>query len=454
MQNLSNFLNIKRIYFIGIGGVSLSALASIMYYNGMIVAGSDVVNSETTEKLKKLGIKIFKGHHLKNIKNFNPDFVVFTGAISQNNEELMFCKNNNIVVLERADFINKILPYYNHVISIAGTHGKTTTTSMISEVFCECGLNPTVHIGGESVNLNSNFINASNEYFITEACEYRKSFLKFNSDIGVILNVEEDHPDSYKNLSEIQNAFLDFSKICKKVVINENYSNIFKDGQKNNVITFGTNNADFFVKNVRKLTSGGYSFSVFKNQEFYGRFKIRIFGKHNILNAVATIAVCDEFGIEKKYIKNALNNFSGVKRRFEKVKTSVFDGEVYFDYAHHPTEIKKLISEVGCLNKPIICIFQPHTYSRTKKYFENFLTSFNGTYQTIFYKTYKAREAKIKGADAKDLYKHLKQSANVFYYKSFKKIIKHLKKYSKPNCVVLFVGAGDIYNIKKIIETK
>ncbi|MGN1208493.1 MAG: UDP-N-acetylmuramate--L-alanine ligase [Christensenellales bacterium] len=452
MQNLSNLLCYKKIYFIGIGGISLSAVAHIVKNLGFEVCGSDEKLSEITTKLEKSGIKVFEGHKEKNIKNFKPDLVVFSGAIHEDNKELKFAKKNGTVCLERAKFLGELLRTYQNVISVAGTHGKTTTTSMISEIFLKAGLNPTVHIGGESVNLDSNFFVGGNKYFITEACEYRKSFLNFKSNLGLVLNVEEDHPDCYQNLLDIQRAFFDFSKICDKVVVNKNFEQIFlAEKNKSKFITFGFEKAKFCAKNIRKLKNGGYSFSVTKNGEFFDRFRLNIFGKHNILNALGAICVCDFFEINKEIMKQALSEFSGVKRRFEKVETSKFLGQVFFDYAHHPTEIKKLITEVGSLNKPIICVFQPHTYSRTKQYFDDFLKCFDGAYQTIFFKTYKAREKKLAGASAKDLFKRLKQSKNVFYYNSFGGIIKHLKKYSKSNCVVLFVGAGDIYDIKKYL---
>ncbi len=448
MQNLSNFLNLKKIYFIGIGGISLSALAFILKKEGVDVCGSDETQSDITNKLQKNGIKVFSCHSKNNIKSFKPNLVVYSGAIHQNNPELVYAKNNNINCLERPDFIKLILQYYKNVISVSGTHGKTTTTSMIAEVFLKAGLSPTVHIGGESANLNSNYIDGNNNFFVNEACEYRKSFLKFNSTVGVILNVEEDHPDCYKNLTDIENTFADFSKICKNVVINEKYKHILDEKDHKNIVTFGLKNADFCAKSICKKPNGGFSFTVYKNNKFYERFCLNIFGKHNILNALATICVCDIFNIDKNIIKKAIEEFKGVKRRFEKVETQAFAGDVYFDYAHHPTEIKKLITEVKTLNKPIICVFQPHTYSRTKQYFNDFLSSFEKCYQIIFYKTYKAREKYIKGADAKDLYDALKDKQNVYYYKNFKQIITHLKKYSNSSCVVLFVGAGDIYNIK------
>lgn len=449
MKNLSFFKNIEKIYFIGIGGISLSALASILKSFDFKVSGSDLVKTNLTKKLEKNNIKVNYKQVAKNIKNFKPDLVVFTGAINDNNLELKYCRQNNILCLERSKFISKILPFYENVISISGTHGKSTTTCMIGEIFKNAGLNPTIHLGAESVNLKSNFLIGNNKFFINEACEYKKSFLDFKSTLGVILNIEEDHPDCYKNFNEINNAFNEFAGICENVVINNDYKNLIE--KKENIISFGLNNANFIAKNIELLNNGGTSFDVYKNDEFYDSFVLNIFAKHNVYNALASICVADFFNIDKTIIKQSLENFKGITRRFEKVE-GILNSEVYFDYAHHPTEIKKLLEEVSVFNKPIICVFQPHTYSRTKTYFNDFLNSFNNTYQTIFYKTYNAREKVIKGGRSKDLYLSLKKTQRVYYFNSFNKIIKHLKKYAKSNCIVLFVGAGDIYNIKPLIE--
>lgn len=428
----------------------MSALACIMKNQGFEIAGSDIVKSEITQKLENENIKIFYSQKSKNIKIINPDLFVYSGAIKKDNPEYKFAKENNILCLERSKFIKQIIPYYKNVISISGTHGKSTTTCMISEIFYNSGLKPTIHIGAESINLNSNFVAGSSEFFINEACEYRKSFLDFKSTLGVILNIEEDHPDCYKNIQEINSAFSEFANICDSVIINSKYKKNLKNLNKK-LFSFNLRDANFTARKIKQLKNGGFKFSVFKNNEFYENFILNIFGKHNILNALASICVADYYKINKKIIKDSLFNFKGIKRRFEKVETNKFKAKTYFDYAHHPTEIKKLLEEVSFFNRPIICVFQPHTYTRTKKYFNDFLNSFKNTYQTIFYKTYKAREKKIKGATSKDLYKNLKNKQNVFYYNSFNKIIKHLKKYAKDNCLVLFVGAGDIYNIKDLL---
>lgn len=446
MKKFENLSEFSRIYFIGIGGISLSALSIIMKNHNYIVAGSDLIKTELTEKLKSLEISVNYTQKKQNIINFKPDLVVYSGAVKEDNPELKFAKSKNILCLERADFLGLLTKNYKNVISVAGAHGKTTVTSMISEIFINAGLNPTVHIGGESVNLNGNVYCGENEFFITEACEYRRSFLKFKTDVAVVLNIEEDHPDCYKNYEEIFSAFNTFVDNANKFIIS--FKGLeFKTNKK--PITFNFKNADYTIKNIQKHNLG-YNFDVLKNNQLLKRFTLNIFGKHNIINALCSIVVADLYNIDINIIYNTLYNFKGIKRRFEKITSEKISGEIYADYAHHPTEIKKLIEETKSFNKPIICLFQPHTYSRTKKYFENFLTCFENCYQVLIYKTYNAREKYLKEGSAKFLYQKLKENGkNVFYFSNFKSVIKHLKKYSKSNCIVLVVGAGDIYNIKK-----
>lgn len=447
MKKFENLSEFSRIYFIGIGGISLSALSVIMKNHNYIVAGSDSVKTELTQKLTSLGMQVNYNQIEQNIKDFKPDLVVYSGAIKEDNAELKLARNLNILCLERADFLGLLTKNYKNVISIAGTHGKTTVTSMISEIFLNAKLNPTIHIGGESVNINSNVFCGENDFFITEACEYRRSFLKFKTDVAVILNIEEDHPDCYKNYDEIFSAFNTFATNAKEKVVS--LSNLKLN---NEPITFNFNNANYTTNNIRKHNLG-YSFNVYKNNKFVKRFVLNIFGKHNILNALCSIAVADFFNIDSNIIYNSLCNFKGIKRRFEKIESKKINGEIYADYAHHPTEIKKLIEETKTFHKPIICLFQPHTYSRTKKYFENFLTCFDDCYQILIYKTYSAREKYDKKGSAKFLYEKLKENnKNVYYFSNLKSVLKHLKKYSKSNCIVLVVGAGDIYNIKSLIS--
>ena len=447
MKKLSFLKDKKKLFFIGIGGISLSGIAKICFQLGYEVFGSDITINDNIELLKKLGLMVFVGHNASNIQKVNPDVVVYSGAIKSDNVERIFALKNNIITYERSEFLGLMLKEYKNVISVSGSHGKTTTTCMISEIFLKAKLNPTIHIGGESVNLNTNSLCGDREFFINEACEYRKSFLQFNSKMGVILNIEEDHPDCYKNLSEIQNAFSSFSKICENVVINDDYKNLIQ--KRDNVITFSYKNGNFTVKKKYKLKNGGYSFVVYKNDKEYGKFILNIFGKHNIYNALASIAVCDYFKINKRIIKDALFEFKGIKRRFEEVNTSVVEGKVYFDYAHHPTEIKNLIDEVREEKKRIFCVFQPHTFSRTNQYFQEFCNAFVGVDKMIFLKTYSARERKIKKSRSYDIYNVVKNKIPSVYFSNKESSINYLKTETTKKDIILFVGAGDIYDLKK-----
>ena len=439
--------NYNHIYFIGIGGISLSALAMLCLSEGISVSGSDRESNSITEHLSRLGIKIFVGHNAKNINNV--DLVVYSSAISDDNEELVYAREKGIENMERAEFLGMVSSGYQKVIAIGGVHGKTTTTGMMASVFMQAGLNPTVHIGGESKNFGSNIKIGGKEYFITEACEYRESFLKLKPDTAIILNIEEDHPDYYKNLQMILNAFDNFALNSKNVVIGERYKSLISN---KNVTTFSlSGNSNYYVTNIVCLKNGT-AFSVIKNGKYYARVFIKLFGRHNVYNALSVIAVSEYYGISKKDIIDGLYNFNGIKRRFEywgKKGKSV----IFHDYAHHPTEIISTIKTAKeYFNKPIICFFQPHTYSRTKRLFSDFVSSFCMCEKIYILPTYPAREKSCDGYSGLYLAKNIiKKGDNCEYVKKFESASKIINSTSK-DAVVLILGAGDIYKLKTLIN--
>lgn len=447
-MNKNFFLPYNHIFFIGIGGISQSALATICLSESIKVSGSDKERSEITDHLKRIGVTIYIGHSSKNLNNV--DLVVYSGAVSSTNEELMFAKKENISIMERSEFLGILSSKYKKVIAISGVHGKTTTTGMISSIFLKAGLNPTIHIGGELKNFDSNVKIGSKEFFITEACEYRESFLALKPHTGIILNIEEDHLDYYKDLNHILKAFDIFSKNCKNLVIGESYKSFVS---KKNSITFSLNgNASFKAGHIKK-SYYGTSFSVFKNGEFWGRVKLKAYGKHNVYNALSAIAVGDIYNISKQDIIDGLYSFEGIKRRFD------YWGEnnstmIFHDYAHHPTEIMATINTCKEYFKmPIICYFQPHTYSRTKKLFGEFLSAFENADFTYILPTYPAREKPNQGYSGAYLGKNLKLKCdNSKYLKRLDYITKSIKSYYGKNCIILILGAGDIFKIKNELE--
>lgn len=438
----------RHIHFVGIGGISMSALSKLCLHNAIKVSGSDRANSAILNELKNLGIKIYIGHKAQNINE--ADLVVYTAAVPQDNVELVSAKKSGIKIMERADFLQLIANSYKTVLAVSGTHGKTTTCAMLGSIFIEAGLNPTVHDGGESEVIGGNLHIGGKEFFITETCEFQKHLLKMPHNVGVILNIEMDHPDTYKTEKDLFDTFSKFGEDSKDLlVINEKFKSICKC---KNIITFGKYGI-FTAKNIKEYKRGAITFDCYKAGEFYAKFELSVFGVHNISNALACIAVADYFNIRIIKIKRGLKNFTGVKRRFEymgKINNSI----VIHDYAHHPTEILNTIETAHKLfKKNIICVFQPHTYSRTIKLFNDFISCFSSANEVIVLPTYSAREEKdIKGT-GKTLQKAMNfVNKNAIYKTNFKSCYNYLL--TKENSVILIIGAGDIVKLAQKIKTE
>lgn len=429
--------NIKNIHFIGIGGISMSALAWFCVNLGMNVSGSDRAKSDITTRLENAGVKIFSKHSTANIHK-NLDVVVFTSAISEKNCELLSAKKLCKYVIERADFLQIIASGYENVIAVSGTHGKTTTCGMISSVFMQAGLNPTLHVGGIINQINSNFLIGSQKYFITEACEYKQHLLKLKPTISVVLNTEPDHMECYKNFNHLKKCFVKFQK-CAKVSISNNNEKI------KNHVNYLTSN---ILTNITLNENGCYSFTAINNNKKIN-VNLSVVGKHNIYNALCCISVCLECGIDVVNIEKGLENFKGIKRRFE-IMGKLNKCNVIRDYAHHPTEITATINTLKELNKPYVIIFQPHTYSRTKKLESEFLQVFKDYKNIIIYKTYPARETKKMGLTAKQLCDKL---PNVLYVGTKIKLKQIISQLSEKNINLAFVGAGDIGEIAHEVLT-
>jgi UDP-N-acetylmuramate--alanine ligase len=442
MKNDNLLQKVTTIHFIGIGGISLSALAKLMQQKGKIVTGSDAKKSAITSELKALGLRVFIGHKKKNLKN--AQLVVYTSAIKNSNIELKWAKQRGIPTLSRAEFLALVAKEYQTTIAISGSHGKTTTCGMLASIFICAGKSPTVHIGGESTTTNGNMYIGKNEYFITEACEYKDSFLHLAQTIGVILNIEYDHSDYFKSVQQIERSFQQFQKNSTQVsVVQEKYKSLLSNFE--NTITFGLKNANYTAQNIGLNEQFHIVFDCYENNAFLQQFELNTPPYHNTLNALASIAVSRQCGIAPKHIQEGLLNFTGIKRRFEVIR-EYKSNVIVHDYAHHPTEIKCTI--LACkkvYKKPVVVVFQPHTYSRTKALMKQFLTSFQGSNQVIIVKTYQAREKKQKGGTAKDLFKKLKFSQkNTIYCTRFQQVKRYLKKHNIKNSIILVLGAGSI----------
>ncbi|MBO4412726.1 MAG: UDP-N-acetylmuramate--L-alanine ligase [Clostridia bacterium] len=433
-----------KYYFLGIGGISMSALAIFLKFSGEIVCGSDLTYSENLKNLEKFNIPFYIEHKTENIKNFNPDFVVINCAIKKNNEEYLWAKNNKIKIITRAKLLGLFAKNFKNTISIAGTHGKTTTVAMISEIFLNAGLKPTIHIGGILNKTKSNFVLGDNKFFITEACEYKDSFLKLKSKVGAVTNIEADHMDYFKNFDQLKNSFDRFLKNSKiKIFKNndEDYSYLFQTSKKQ---------FNFCAKNIY-LTKNGITFKYFENNNFLASFRLNSFGIHNVNNAIIAIKIALLYKIPLQIIKRTLKEYCGVERRFEligKIENTI----IIHDYAHHPTEIEKVISQAKNYGK-VLTVFQPHTYSRTKKLFAGFLKAFDESDEVLFFKTYPARESEKEGYSAKKLFESLKEKIPCQYFDDEQKLLEEIKQKAKNFDVILILGAGDINLIaKKLIK--
>lgn len=441
-NNLFNEYN--KIFFIGIGGISMSALSLLATNLKAKCAGSDIVLSHITQKLTDSGVRVFNEHNANNIKNFKPNLVVYTGAISADNPELKMAQKLKIKCMERAEFLGLVCSQFNNVIAIGGTHGKTTTSAMISEIFIAAGLNPTCHIGGEVKNFNSNLKLGDNNYFITEACEYKKSFEKIFSTCAVVTNIERDHMDCYSDMKDLRDAFKIFSENALEHLVTGDLKLPYEINKKLNVCSCGVADYyDYYADNLKSV-NGCYEFDCYEFGKFLMHFKLNVLGKYNVKNAIYAICVARKFNIELNHIYSALINFNGVKRRNEYMG-KINDVPVYADYCHHPTEIKNSIMGFKEIYKNILCVFQPHTYSRTIALKKEFAECFEGVKKLIVFKTYAAREKYDYNGSETALFKKVKLK-NKTLALNFEELKSNIKQCYNNFDVILVLGAGDLYN--------
>lgn len=449
--------NSKKIHMIGIGGVSMSGIADIITSMGFKVTGSDMNKSATTDRLEKQGIKVFIGHNAENVKG--ADIVVYTAAIKQDNPEIVEAKRLGLELIERSTFLGLLTKLYSETISISGTHGKTTTTSMLSQIFIEAQKDPSVQVGADLKILgNQNYRVGKSDYFIVESCEYVRSFLQFFPKTAVVLNIEADHLDCYKDINDIKSAFNSFLNIPPEnglIILNADDKNCLEisKNHKAKAITFAVENtsADWTAKNITLNKNGGYSFvAICKNDEV--PVTLNVPGYHNIYNALASIAVARYYGITAEKIAQALNDFRGASRRFEYVGT-VKGATIYDDYAHHPTEIKATISSAKNMKyNKLWVIFQPHTYTRTYTLFDEFVKAFDGVDNTIIVDIYAAREKDTGLVSSKQLAEKVNEySKNCKYISTLEEAKEYLLNNIQNDDIILTVGAGSITKLGRML---
>ena len=442
---------------IGIGGISMSGIAEILVNWGFKVSGSDRTDSEILHTLQNSGIKIHIGHDAKNVEG--SDCVVFTAAISKDNPELVHAKELGIPVIERSAFLGELTRCYQNTIAISGTHGKTTTTSLVSLCFVEAQKDPSIQVGAIIKELNGNYKVGNSENFIIEACEYVESFLKFSPRSEIILNIDNDHLDYYKNMENVKKAFIKYVKLLPEdghLIINADDANCLDLPiySKAHAIKYGIENedVDFSAQNIVFSQDGFPEFDVYKFGDFYSHFKLSIPGRHNVLNALSCIALCDAYGIDKSCMQSAFEKFTGADRRFE-FKGIVNGAKVYDDYGHHPTEVAATAKALNNkkFNKSWV-VFQPHTYSRTFNLLDDFAHALLSFDNIIVTDIYAARENNTYNISSKDLADAIiKLGKDAKYIPSLDDCASYLKENVKENDIVLTLGAGTVTNIGPMI---
>ncbi len=437
----------------GIGGISMSGLAEVLLERGFSITGSDMKSSPITEKLEHHGASIVYGQKAENITD-DIDLVVYTAAIHPDNPEFQAVIRKGIPHMDRAELLGQIMRNYKNSIAVSGTHGKTTTTSMLSLIMLAGACDPTISVGGILKDIDGNIRVGRSQNFITEACEYTNSFLKFNPRIELILNVDADHLDFFKDLDDIRHSFRLFSEKLNKdgiLIINGEIPDLsyFTQGLPCKIITYGLEaDDDYTAKNISFNEYACGSYDLYVNGEKLDHITLNVTGLHNVSNSLAAIAAARELGIPMEHIKAGLMKFKGTDRRFE-YKGEVNGITILDDYAHHPTEIEATLTAAkNYPHRKIWCAFQPHTYTRTKALLHEFGKALSLADHVVLADIYAAREADTGEIHSKDLQAEIRrQGTEVDYFSTFEQIENFLLKNCHPGDLVITMGAGDIVNV-------
>lgn len=455
-----NFQNPIHIYFIGIGGISMSGLAEILLTEGFTISGSDRVPSDLTHILTQCGASVYYGQREENITP-DIDLIVYTAAIKPDNPELTAAGRLNIPTLTRAQLLGQMMKNYKTPVAISGTHGKTTTTSMIAQILLEADVDPTLSIGGVYKPIGGNIRVGSSEYFVTEACEYTNSFLSFFPKIGIILNIEEDHLDFFKDIQDIRNSFHRFALLLPEdgtLIINNDIKHVeeITAGLSCQVVTYGSSpSSNYHASQITYDTFGCPSFHLMRKEGKEEVFSLKVHGEHNVSNALAAIALADVLGIPDDVTKKGLLAFNGTDRRFE-YKGQRNGVNIIDDYAHHPTEIRATLTAAEEYpHKKLWCVFQPHTYTRTKAFLDEFADALCLADEVILADIYAAREKDTLGISSQTLQEKIQALGHsCHYFPDFEAIENFLIENCTKDDLLITMGAGDIVKIAENLLKK
>ena len=450
MNNIDLLNNVKKIHFVGIGGSGMCPMAEILNKEGFEITGSDIYESDTLERIKALHIPVYIGHKKENV--LGKDLIVYTAAVKRNNPELLAAQEFNIPAIERSVMLGLVTKRYSKSIAVSGTHGKTSTTAMITQILTTGKADPTAIIGGKLPFIGGNSRVGKSDIIVCEACEYVDTFLQLHPYISVILNIDADHLDYFGSLENIKKSFNKFGNQTSGLII-------YNGDDKNSVdtvndinikkLSFGINkNNDYYAKDITTKSGAKMSFSLMKKGQKLCDIELNVPGKHNIYNALAAAVVADYLSIDTEFIKKALSEFTGVHRRFE-ILGNPNDIVVADDFAHHPTEITAILNSAMSMGfNTVWAVFQPHTYSRTAILINDFAKALSIADKVIISEILAVREENTYNIYSKDLGEKVSNSVCI---DSFEDITEYIKNNAKPGDLVLTMGGGNVYKCANMI---
>ena len=448
----------KKIHCVGIGGIGLSAIAEILLSRGYQVSGSDMKDSNILHKLQEIGATIYIGHRPSQVRG--ADLVIYTAALPDDNPELVEARKEHIPTATRAEVLGTLMDEYRNSVAVSGTHGKTTTTSMVSLILSRAGLDPTVLVGGNLNEIHGNYRVGASEYFVAEACEYKDSFLHLRPRVEIILNIDRDHLDYFKNLENIVRSFTHFVSNAKAdgfvVAVDDNdyVTSVVKDLPA--VFRYGYGaDSDYRIKDPGTTEEGLPFFTICYGDGEEEKISLQVPGDHNILNAAAAFCCCRELGVEADVIRASLQAYRGTARRFDRAGMTAKGAQVIDDYAHHPTEIRATLRAASALpHRKIWCVFQPHTFKRTLALFDDFVQAFDRADAVILTDIYAGRDKDEHKVHARDIVKAMKEKypgKDIRYQPTFLAIAEALQREAKEGDLILTMGAGNVNELDSLL---